>query len=261
VCRNLDLAYPGYLPGAVPRREAASRRRAPGYRRLRTGPGGPLTSRFAWVLLALALGGLCITAGVLIAVALSGAIGTVDDMIGILLVAAGLWATGWFIALGLRVRAWLRESLDRERPAPLEGSLAPGRGWRVVSGTLLTLLTPLVIIMIAVFGPVIGLISLSGGFHDQALVSTLRQDGVMTTGSIVGDTEFSRTPRATPTRPTRSSWSSRTVPGRWCTRRIPPSMGGRGQCSRRWSRSRTSPRTRTWPRWRDNSMARYGAVP
>ena len=190
VCRNLDLAYPGYLPGAVSRREVASWRRAPGYRRLRTGPGGPLTSRFAWVLLALVLGGLCITAGLLIAVALSGAIGTVDDMIGILLVVAGLWATGWFIVMGLRVRAWLRESLDRRRPAPPEGFFAPGRGWRVVAGGLLTGLLPLVIIMVAVFGPVIGLISLSDGFHDQALVSTLRQQGVTTTGSIVGDTEF-----------------------------------------------------------------------
>jgi hypothetical protein len=190
VCEQLDLRFPEYLSGDQARQTAAALRRATEYRRLRTSPDGLATSRPLWRLLALMLGAACFAGGVLVPSALPGWMGIAADLIGLLLCTAAVWATPWFVALALRTRNWVRECLDRARPIPPGEFFAPNPRLGQVAGGCLTAFMPLLFIALVVYGPVVGLESLTDGFHDQALVSELRANGVPTTGTITGDTEF-----------------------------------------------------------------------
>jgi hypothetical protein len=147
-------------------------------------PEGIATSRAAWAWLAVAVGALCVAAGVWVAVLLPGSVGTVDSLIGLVLVVVALVLTIWFALLARRARNWLRESLDRGAIAPLRPSFAPDsdsrNGFSVLASVLMVAAIPLMLI----YGPLIGLISLVHGFDDRAIVSVLRQHGVSTLGTI-----------------------------------------------------------------------------
>jgi hypothetical protein len=190
VCEQLDLRFPEYLSEDQARQTAAALRPATEYRRLRTSPDGLVTSRPLWRLLALLLGAACVAGGALVPSLLPGSTGIAADLIGLLLCAAAIWATPWFVALALRTRNWVRECLDRARLMPAGEFFAPNPRLGRVAGGCLTAFMPLLFIALVVYGPVVGLESLTGGFHDQALVSELRAHGVPTTGTITGDTEF-----------------------------------------------------------------------
>jgi hypothetical protein len=70
-------------------------------------------------------------------------------------------------------------------PAPPDRFFGPDPRRARRARTWLTVLMVLAIPALIGWGPVIGLISLTHGFADQALVSTLRHGGIATTGYVI----------------------------------------------------------------------------
>jgi hypothetical protein len=192
----LDIAYPEYLTGVSARREATRWQWAQGCRLLRARPtglqtsvmAGLQTSGVAWTLLALALGGLCVAAAIMVTVALPGSVGTVFPLIGIAGVVAALWATAWFVVLGRRARNWRDECVRQGAPVPAGRFFTPNQDLRKTADWWLTFLMIVACPMAFSYGPVIGLVSLAHGFRDQAIVSTLRQHGASVMGTIQSET-------------------------------------------------------------------------
>ena len=185
VCSILKIARPRYLTLRESRQQKPRWQRAPGYRKLRIRPRGYIPVRLALVLLGALLIVLGTTAAVLLAGALPWDIGAARNLIGLVLALAAVWASVWLCGVALRALNWLAVSLSVHSPAPPDRFFGPDPRRGRTARTWLTVLMVLAIPALIAWGPVIGLISLTHGFSDQALVSTLRDGGVATTGYVI----------------------------------------------------------------------------
>jgi hypothetical protein len=185
LCSALKIVRPLAMTLREARQQKPRWPQAPGYRKLRTRPHGYYLVRLAVALLGAVLGILGITAAVLLANVLPWDTGTVRNLIGIALGVAALWAVIWLCGVALRALNWLAVSLSVGSVAPPDRFFGrdPRRGR--IARTWLTVLMVLAIPALIGWGPVIGLLSLTHGFSDQALVSTLRSSGVSTTGAVI----------------------------------------------------------------------------
>jgi hypothetical protein len=186
VCDSLGIARPKYLTFREVRRQKALWRRAPGYSKLRIRSRGIIVTRLALVLVGLVFGGLGLFLGVALARLLPPGIGDVRDLIGIVLCAAALWATVWLCGFTLRLLRWLAVSRHARTLAPPDrffGAAHSGRNRKAQA--LLTVAMVAAIPALIAWGPVIGLISLTHGFADQALVASLRQGSITTRGLVI----------------------------------------------------------------------------
>jgi hypothetical protein len=187
VCRELDIAFPRYVPRTLAWQEAARWRRAPGYRLLRTRPGA-LTGTLTWCLPALALGGLGVALSILVAIRLPGSVGAVRIPVDVMLVIAALVAMFVLIALAEQTRQWLEDSLDWRAIAPLRPFFTVPADLREALRELMAVMLWPALAFCLVYGPFIGLKSLVHGLDDQSIVSALRQHGVSTQGWIYTQT-------------------------------------------------------------------------
>ena len=181
----LGAARPEYLRLSQAKQEVPCWPKAPGFRKARVRPRGYATVRLALGLLAAILCGGGVTIAVLLANAIPAAAGDVRDLIGVVLVTAALWAAIYLCGLGMRALHWLVVSLHVSAPAPLDRFFGHDERRARRARTWLTLLMMGALPLLIVWGPVIGLISLAHGFSDQALVGTLRSQGVVTKGVVV----------------------------------------------------------------------------
>lgn len=186
VCASLGLDRPKYLTFREVRRQKALWRKAPGYRKLRIWSRGYLFTRLALVMFGLVAGGLGIAAGVALANLLPQGFGDIRALVGIVLCTAAVWGALWLSFFALRALNWLAVSLNVGTLAP------PGRFFGAVyrprnrkAETWLTMLMAAAIPILFVFGPIIGLVSLTHGFSDQALVASLRQHGASALGFVI----------------------------------------------------------------------------
>lgn len=190
VCDSLTLPPPEFLSRYSARSRRPGRRRAPGYRRLRTRPRGFALWVLALCLLIPTVLGLGIFAGTLPAVALPSAIGSVRVLIGIaggvLGGVAGLWLLGHALAAAAGTIRWAVFSLRAHSPAPparfFERDKRPGTARKLATAGMVLLVPALV-----GWGPGVGIVTLVHGFSDQALVTLLRQHGVPTLGLVVDE--------------------------------------------------------------------------
>jgi hypothetical protein len=181
----LGTARPEYLRLSQAKQEVPCWPKAPGFRKVRVRPRGYAAVRLAVGLLAAILCGGGVTIAVLLAKVIPAAAGDVRDLIGVVLATAALWAAIYLCGLGMRALHWLVVSLHVSAPAPLDRFFGPDGRRALRARTWLTLLMMGAIPLLIIWGPVIGLISLAHGFSDQALVGTLRSQGVVTTGIVL----------------------------------------------------------------------------
>ena len=185
MCSILKIARPRYLTLRESRQQKPRWQRAPGFQKLRIRPRGFFLVRFAVVLSGAILMALGTTAAVLLAGALPWDIGAARNLIGLVLALAAVWASVWLCGVALRALNWLAVSLSVRSLAPPDRFFGPDPRRRRTARTWLTVLMVLAVPALIAWGPVIGLISLTHGFSDQALVSTLRHGGVATTGHVI----------------------------------------------------------------------------
>jgi hypothetical protein len=185
LCRRLGIAAPKYLTYRDVKRQGPGWRHAPGFRKLQVRPSGYRLAVAFLCLLWLVLSGLGVTVGVLLAGALPAGIGAVRNLIGLALSVGAVWAAFWLRGLLLSAVRWLAVSLRVRSPAPPDRFFGPDPRRARRARTWLTVLMVLAIPALIGWGPVIGLISLTHGFADQALVSTLRHGGIATTGYVI----------------------------------------------------------------------------
>lgn len=185
LCARLHIAPPRYLRSREVRQRKPRYPQAPGYRRLRVRPPGYRLLRLALVALGVVLTGGGIAASVLLASALPPAVGDVRNMIGLAGSVAAVWAAIWLCAMTVLGLRWLAVSRSVGTIAPLDRFFgADARRWRKARPWL-TRMMVLAIPVLIVWGPGIGLASLTHGFADQGLVSRLRQYGVPTQGLVI----------------------------------------------------------------------------
>jgi len=185
LCENLHIGPPQYLRSREVRQRKPRYPRAPGYRRLQVRPPGHRLLRLALVAFGVVLTGFGIAASVLLASALPPAVGDVRNMIGLAGSVAAIWAAIWLCAMTILGLRWLVASRSVGTIAPLDRFFgADARRWRKARPWL-TRMMVLAILVLIVWGPGIGLASLTHGFADQGLVSRLRQHGVSTQGLVI----------------------------------------------------------------------------
>jgi hypothetical protein len=179
--RKAGLPSPGYRTGG-------RRRRAPGYRRLRTAPRGSwLVSLFAVVAVLGALG-----FGGAIALLLAtqtvprsfGAVRVLIDIVALLAgMAAGLTAAAYLLKAADAAVKWLARSValrlgqDVPDTPPAPRSLGSDRRRPLE-------LARLGLPILAIFGPIVLTVTIVGGVRDEHLIDRLKRHGVSTSGTV-----------------------------------------------------------------------------
>jgi hypothetical protein len=183
LCDDLGIGRPKGLTPREVRRQKERWRRAPGYHRLRVRSRGLVLTKMALVLLDLLLAGCGIAAAVALAKLLPSDVGAVRNLIGVVLGAAAPLAAIWLYGFELRALNWIAVSLEAGTLAPPDRFFgARYRRHGAAAGKWLTALMAVAIPVLIGWGPVIGLVSLAHGFADQALVTSLRQNGATAMG-------------------------------------------------------------------------------
>jgi hypothetical protein len=181
-------AFPrGLIPGT------SEWRRDRGYRRLLRVCRSALARVARFVLLTV----FC-TAGVIAGLALAGSLpassGSVVVLAGILGAAAGAIAGWWLTGTAERmVRVavlWCAASVALRAPAPAPPFFGRARGDGVRTKRIVAMM--LAVPVLIFWGPVVGTLTLTHGFADQRLVSSLRLHGVPATGHVVDVPAYSR---------------------------------------------------------------------
>ena len=183
LCDDLGIGRARYLTLREVRRQKERWRRAPGYQRLRVRSRSLVLTKMALVLLDLVLAGFGIAAAVALAKLLPPGAGAVRDLIGVLLGVAAPLAAIWLYGFELRLLNWLAVSLEARTLAPPDRFFgAAYRRHSAAAGKWLTVAMVVAIPVLIGWGPIVGLVSLTHGFADQALVSSLRQHGASAIG-------------------------------------------------------------------------------
>ncbi len=186
LCYLLRINRPEYLTQRQTRRKKPRWPRAPGYHKLRIRSRGYVLTRLALVAGFLVLAGLGITAGVVLAAALPAGFGDVRDLIGLLLCVAAVFAAFWLCGLALRALNWLAVSWNARTLAPpgrFFGAASRGRSRKAQAWLTLAMIASIPALI--AWGPIVGLVSLTHGFSDQALVSRLRHGGIAAPGFVI----------------------------------------------------------------------------
>jgi len=191
LCVSLGIARAKSLTTRDARRQGPHWKHAPGYRTVRIRSRGYVFTRLMLAVTGVVVGLLAVTASVLIARALPPGVGAARILIGLLLSVAAVWGTVWLCGVALRALNWLAVSLHVRSLAPLDRFFGGERGRNHRAKAWLTNLMILAIPALIVWGPVIGLISLTHGFADQALVTSLRHSGVRAPGLVVNVPTYS----------------------------------------------------------------------
>jgi hypothetical protein len=188
VCSYLRLGSPSYGDSTWRSRRAMLAKRADGYQTVRAYPRGYVPALLVGILVTLTVLAWSAAGGVQLALLLPGAIGGARNLIAMALAVAcvtvGLWLITYLWRLLVGALRWAVASRRASSPAPL------GRFLRVTGTSKWTTILPTVALTLSapallIWGVVVEGATISHGFHDQALVSDLRQHGVTVPGVVI----------------------------------------------------------------------------